>query len=71
MKFGVREICDVIFRAKKEMKFGSTTVKEDQPVLYFDSLKTSTLEGAATTVYATGGKGNARLIAWEGSMNVC
>jgi hypothetical protein len=29
-------------------------------------LKTSTLEGAATTVYATGGRGNSRLIAWEG-----
>lgn len=36
------------------------------PVLYFDSLKTSSLEGAATTVYATGGRGNVRLIAWEG-----
>ena len=27
---------------------------KDEPVLYFDSLKTSTLEGAATTVYAQG-----------------
>ena len=31
-----------------------------------DTAKTSTLEGAATTVYATGGRGNTRLIAWEG-----
>ena len=30
------------------------------------SAKTSTIEGAATTVYAQGGKGNSRLIAWEG-----
>lgn len=37
-----------------------------QPVLYIDSAKTSTLEGAATTVYAQGGKGNPRLISWEG-----
>ena len=36
-----------------------------QPVLYIDTAKTST-EGAATTVYATGGRGNTRLIAWEG-----
>jgi hypothetical protein len=35
-------------------------------VLYIDTAKTSTLEGAATTVYATGGRGNTRLIAWEG-----
>jgi hypothetical protein len=35
-----------------------------------DSAKTSTLEGSATTVYATGGRGNARLIAWEGEKNL-
>jgi hypothetical protein len=37
-----------------------------QPVLYIDTAKTSTIEGAATTVYAQGGRGNSRLIAWEG-----
>ena len=37
-----------------------------QPVLYLDTAKTSTLEGAATTVYAQGGKGNPRLIGWDG-----
>lgn len=34
--------------------------------MYFDTAKTSSLEGAATTVYAQGGRGNSRLIAWEG-----
>lgn len=34
--------------------------------MLIDSAKTSTLEGAATTVYATGGRGNARLLTWEG-----
>lgn len=66
MKFGVREICDVVFKAKAETKIGTTTFKKGQPVLYIDSAKTSTIEGAATTVYAQGGKGNTRLIAWEG-----
>ena len=66
MKFGVREICDVVFKAKSTMTVGDKTFFKDEPVIYFDSLKTSTLEGAATTVYAQGGKGNARLIAWEG-----
>ena len=66
MKFGVREICDVVFKAKADTKIGNTTFKTGQPVLYIDTAKTSTLEGAATTVYATGGKGNTRLIAWEG-----
>ena len=66
MKFGVREICDVVFKAKADVKIGSSEFKKGQPVLYIDSAKTSTIEGAATTVYAQGGKGNTRLIAWEG-----
>ena len=66
MKFGVREICDVVFRAKSARKIGSRQFYKNEPVLYFDSLKTSTLEGAVTTVYATGGRGNARLVAWDG-----
>ena len=66
MKFGVREICDVVFKAKSDVKIGTSTFKKGQPVLYIDSAKTSTVEGAATTVYAQGGKGNTRLIAWEG-----
>lgn len=66
MRFGVREICDVVFKAKSTVTIGSKTFKKGQPVLYIDSAKTSTIEGAATTVYATGGRGNARLISWEG-----
>lgn len=66
MKFGVREIADVVFRATATQKLGSRTFYKDEPVLYFDTLKTSSLDGAATTVYATGGRGNAQLIAWEG-----
>ena len=66
MKFGVREICDVVFKAKAKQTLGNKTFFKNEPVLYFDSLKTSTLEGAATTVYATGGRGYSRLIAWEG-----
>ena len=66
MKFGVREICDVVFKAKSDVQIGKSKFKKGQPVLYIDSAKTSTVEGAATTVYAQGGKGNTRLIAWEG-----
>lgn len=66
MKFGVREICDVVFKAKANVTIGNTKFVKGQPVLYIDTAKTSTLEGAATTVYAQGGIGNTRLIAWEG-----
>lgn len=66
-KFGIREICDVVFKALADGQvIGNKKFSKGQPVLYFDTLKTSSLEQAATTVYAQGGRGNARLIAWEG-----
>lgn len=70
MKYGIREICDVVLKAKARMKVGNKVFYKDEPVIYFDSLKTSTMEGAATTVYAQGGRGNSRLIAWEGERTV-
>ncbi len=66
MKFGVREICDVVFKALDNGKMGTYQYVKGQPVLYIDSAKTSAMEGAATTVYAQGGRGNTRLLAWEG-----
>ena len=66
MKFGVREICDVVLKATANQKIGDKIFYKDEPVIYFDTLKTSSMEGASTTVYAQGGKGNARLMAWEG-----
>lgn len=70
MKFGIRECCDVVFRAKSNMKVGNKIFFKNEPVIYFDTLKTSTLEGAATTVYAQGGRGNARLMSWDGERTV-
>ena len=70
MKFGVREICDVVLKAKAPQKIGNKIFYKNEPVLYFDTLKTSTMEGAATSVYAQGGRGNTRLVAWEGERTV-
>jgi hypothetical protein len=70
MKFGVREICDVVLKAKATQKVGDKIFYKNEPVIYFDTLKTSTMEGAATTVYAQGGRGNSRLVAWEGERTI-
>ena len=70
MKFGVREICDVVLKAKATQKVGNKVFYKNEPVIYFDTLKTSSMEGAATTVYAQGGRGNSRLVAWEGERTV-
>lgn len=66
MKFGVREICDVVFRAKGVTKVGNRIFYKDEPIMYFDTLKTSSLEAASASVYAQGGRGNPRLVAWDG-----
>jgi hypothetical protein len=67
MKFGVREIVDVVFKATANgQRIGNRTFKKYQPVFMIDTATTSSLEQATTTVYAQGGKGYARLIAWEG-----
>lgn len=70
MKFGVREICDVVLKKRAPGWFGKLYLEKNAPVMYFESLKTSGLEGQATTVYAQGGKGNPRLVAWEGDRTV-
>ena len=68
MKFGVREICDVTFKTTAAgQKVGNTVfAKAGMPAFFIDTAKTSSLEQATSTVYAQGGKGYNRLIAWEG-----
>ena len=66
-RFGSREICDVTFKALVNgQKVGNKEFKAGQPVFVIDTATTSNMEQASTTVYAQGGKGYNRLIAWEG-----
>mgnify|MGYP003298904730 CR=1 FL=1 len=50
MKFGVREICDVTFKALDTMEVNGHTFVAGQPVFMIETATTSTMEGAATTV---------------------
>ena len=70
MKFGVRECANVVFRAKQETKIGTNTFHVGQPVLYIDTATTSEMSQESSSVYAQGGRGNARLIAWEGDKSL-
>lgn len=54
-KFGAKEVMDVILY----------DMSSNKPVIFFDTLKTSSIEVTAEKVYARGGKGNAKLITWE------
>lgn len=58
-KYGIKEVADVVmYELKNDGSFGA-------PVLYFDSLKVSTIEQTAEEVEARGGKGNPPLIIWD------
>lgn len=70
-RFGSREICDVTFKASQEgQKIGTKNFHKGQPVFVIDTATASSMEQATTTVYAQGGKGYNRLIAWEGEKTV-
>lgn len=53
-RFGSREICNVTFKTKAKKKIGNKTFEKGEVVYIFDTLKTSSLESASTSVYATG-----------------
>lgn len=69
-QFGSREICDVVFKAYTDTMVGGVEFKKGQPVTMFDTLKATTLEGTSSTVYAQGGRGNSKLVAWESDREV-
>ena len=69
-RFGIREVADMTFRALSPMDIGNQHFDKDAVVFTVDTAQTSSLEGAATTVYAQGGKGYPRLIAWDGWYNI-
>ena len=70
-RFGSREICDVTFKATVDgQKVGNKSFKKGQPVFIIDTATASSMEQATTTVYAQGGRGYNRLIAWEGEKTV-
>lgn len=41
--FGVKELYEVVLRAKGPMKFGDRNVEDGEPVLYFENISMSLL----------------------------
>ena len=66
MKWSIRESVDVYFKALSTFKLGARMIRKDEPILIFDSVKTSTLEVTSEMSYVTGGRGNSRLLSFEG-----
>jgi len=41
--FGIKELYEVVLRAKTSMTFGNRLIEADEPVLYFDHIAMSML----------------------------
>ena len=60
-KYGIKEVADVVF-------YSITRIDDTEfytPVLFFDTLKTSSLSKTIETVNAFGGKANKKILSWS------
>ena len=58
-RYGIKEVADVTFYKLDD------NGQPQEPVLYLDTLKVSTIEQTAESVDARGGKGNPKLVTWD------
>ena len=63
--FGVKELYEVVLRAKVPMHFGDRYVEEGEPVLYFENISMSLLTQQTSPIMARGGWANLPRVIWE------
>lgn len=63
-KYGIKEVANVYVEALA----AEGDIQVGDPVLFFDTLKVSTIETTAESVSAQGGWGNPKLITWDLTM---
>lgn len=68
--FGVKELYEVVLRAKVPIKFGERYIEEGEPVLYFENITMSQLGEDNTQVMARGGWANLPHVIWEDRTDV-
>ena len=55
LRYGLKEVANVIF----------FDVATNKPVIFFDTLKVSTIENSSESTEARGGQGNSKLMSWD------
>ena len=63
--FGVKELYEVVLKAKVPMQFGLRRLEEGEPVLYFENISISMLSERQTPIMARGGWSNMPRVIWE------
>ena len=63
--FGIKELHEVVLRAKTPMTFGSRQLEADEPVLYFKNVSMSVLREPNRAIMARGGWANMPRVIWD------
>ena len=63
--FGVKELSEVVLKAKTPMQFGSRHLEQGEPVLYFENVSMSMLTERSSPIMARGGWSNMPRVIWE------
>ena len=63
--FGVKELYEVVLRAKVPMQFGSRYIEQDEPVLYFENISLAMMKESSHPIIARGGWANQPQVIWE------
>ena len=63
--FGIKELYEVVLKAKVPMQFGSRRLEEGEPVLYFENVSISMLSERNSPIMARGGWSNMPRVIWE------
>ena len=63
--FGVKELYEVVLKAKTPMQFGSRKLEVGEPVLYFENINIAVLNEKSSAIMARGGWSNMPRVIWE------
>ena len=62
---GIKELYEIVLKAKTPMQFGSRLLEADEPVLYFENVKFSNISERSNPIFARGGWANMPRVIWE------
>ena len=62
--FGIKELYEVVLKAKTPMNFGFRKIEEGEPVLYFENVSMAVLSEDSRPIMARGGWGNMPQVIW-------
>ncbi len=63
--FGIKELYELVLKAKVPMTFGSRKLEVGEPVLYFENINMSMLSEKSHAIMARGGWSNMPRVIWE------